>query len=66
MAAIVKGLESGFVKRLHQTWRGIPESHHTMMGEMNKILEPANDYDRYHRSCDDEDGKCVPLLGEYH
>jgi hypothetical protein len=63
MAAIMKGLESVFVKRLHQTWRDIPDKHITMMREMNKILEPADAYEKYYQALREGDGECVPLLG---
>jgi son of sevenless-like protein len=63
MSAIVAGLASTVISRLHLTWAHVSRVNH--LDALTKLAEPANNFSAWRSLLAAVDGPCVPFIGMY-
>lgn len=65
MTAIVSGLNSAPVYRLKRSWDAVSTRHHTMLEQLNKIMQSSKNFSDYRAMIHKLKPPCVPFLGVY-
>lgn len=65
MAALVAGLSSSPIRRLKKTWNELGDKPKQQLANLERTMDPARNFSKYHELLKSINPPCVPFIGFY-